>query len=205
MARKKFAHITREIPRPTEVPYFPSSLRAQGHTSPFPPTTRARWRNQLGIGKRSSRQLIFYPTDCGYNDPLTITCVVDMLMNLETDSYIESGPLTEDLQKTYGHLVRFDAYTVGKILSRLAQEERDVETRPATAELILYVTTGGARKYAIAEDYQGWRWLGEVREYWGTLALHVMDERRKGKTPLRIDRWEGLNTLPWGAATLPKG
>lgn len=200
MARKKFAHVTREIPRPTEIPYWPTSLRGQGLTNPMGRPLRDRWRNQVGLGGKSARSLVFYPTDCGYNDPLTITCVVDQLLNYETDSYIEAGPMTEDLQKAYGHLVRFDAYTVGKILSRLAQEERDVETRPATDAILLYVNSGGARKYAVAESFHGWLWLAQVRDYFGKAAEHVREERRKGRNPLRIDRWEGINALPWGVS-----
>lgn len=199
MAKKKFAHITHEIPRISERRYWPASLHSRGHRNPMTPATMTRWSREMGFG-RLPRAMLFAPAPCGYNDPVTIACVLDLVLRSETDTYIEAGAFTERLTDMYGHLVVFDSFTVGKILSRLAQEQRDVE-RPATANALEYVTTGGARKYAVLEDFEGWLWLAQVRNYMGLRAINRIDDMRKGQVPRRLDDiWDPVSNLPWGVA-----
>ena len=199
MAHKKFAHIDHDTPRLSERRYWPASLHAQGHRNPLRPATMDRWRREMAVGK-APRAMLYSPAQCGYNDPVSIACVLDLILRSETDTYIEAGPFSERLQAMYGHLVTFDPYTVGKILSRLAQEQRDV-ARPPTADILLYVTTGGARKYAVIEDFQGWLWLAQVRDYMGKRALARIEDLRDGRQPRRLDDlWDEVSDLPWGIA-----
>lgn len=200
MPRRKFAHIDHDTPRLAERRYWPASLHAQGHRNPIPTATMLRWSRQMGFGKTPT-SLLYAPALCGYNDPVTIACVLDLILRSETDTFIEAGGFTERLRDMYGHLVQWDPYTVGKILSRLAQEERDVANRPTTAHAIDYVQAGGARKYAILEDFQAWLWLAQVRDYMGRHAEDRISDLRAGRKPRRLDDiWFQVSELPWGVA-----
>lgn len=200
MPARKFAHIEHDIPRLSEQRYWPASLRARGHHNPINRTTMSRWGREMGFPKPPNA-LLYAPQPCGYNDPTTIACVLDLILRSETDTYIEAAAFTRRLTEIYGHLVQFDAYTVGKVLSRLAQEERDVKTRPADAQAIGFTTTGGARKYAIMEDFQAWLWLAQVRNYMGLQALSRIEAQREGRAPRRLDDiWYYVSDLPWGVA-----
>lgn len=196
--RRKFAHIDHDIPRLSEHMYWPSSLIARQHRNPVQLHLLQHWGRQMGIGK-APRTMFHQPGKAGYNDPVTITCVLDLILRSETDTYVEAGPLTDRLQDLYGHLVQFDSTTVGKILSTLAQEQRDVDRPNKDANILDYVTAGGARKYVVMEDVQGWLWLMGVREYFGRLAAERLEALRRGAKPRRLDDiWYGVSEIPWG-------
>lgn len=178
-----------------EAQYTPDPLAARGE-KPFSRTTIARWRRQMGHGMRKDTML-YQPIKNGENDALSITCLVDLLLRIDHDAYVFPSGMTALLEQEYGHLVRWDVYTVGRIFSNLIGNSpllADKGERP-----IGTVHWGGARHLVINwSSWKAWQWLGEIRERMGRKAHEHQIAARKGHdVPRDAEIWNLVESIEW--------
>lgn len=181
MPPRKYGHVKRHRDKtlyPTPFPYQNSIHHGRGYPA-FDPKLVARWNAQAGHTSRLPARYVHYPTLNGRNDPLTIMLVLDALLNLEIDAYITAGGLTRYLREHHTD-VMWDVVTVGRILAEITNQSRQIWPTPTLDRLML----GGAKQYVVPDTMEAWSQLGELREYFGTLAEHRAQVMRNGHIDL---------------------
>ena len=199
MPRRKFPQVTRHGAlrlAPHEQFYISEPLRHRGVTARglWGEKTVEHWRAQMGHGKLVNRSLLYEPVRNGENHALSITCVLDLLLRVDHDTYVYAAGLHKLLIDEYGHLVTFDPYTVGRILSGLLDLQGDI---PTDRQPFGTTSWGGARMIAVKwDDEQAWRWIGDVRARIAARAERDQEELRAGGETSRSEEvWSTLEGL----------
>ena len=116
---RKYAHVRTRGLHWNPNDYIPTSLAAIHRQTPiFSSLIMDRWRRQAGRFANQPKSAITYPVANGINDPLTWAMLVDALLRLDPDTYINSAPLTAMLEPEYPQII-WDPVTVGRVLSEL--------------------------------------------------------------------------------------
>ena len=205
---RKYAHVRTRGLHWNPNDYIPTSLAAIHRQTPiFSSLIMDRWRRQAGRFANQPKSAITYPVANGINDPLTWAMLVDALLRLDPDTYINSAPLTAMLEPEYPQII-WDPVTVGRVLSELHAYARDLE-RPNKPfdEWCLFDRTanGSTRNYIIAPDEVSRLWLGCVREYLGQQAITKVEEWRMfGKEPRPGEKFTyPIAKITWGQRPEP--
>lgn len=203
MAKRLFPQITRQgaarLAKHDQA-YVSESLYHQG-LKPFRPSVVTKWRRQMGLDPHDTpRKILYQPVKNGQNDALSITCVLDLLLRIDHDSYVYPAGVTKLLRDEYGHLVQYDPYTVGRIFSDLLAAmppglEHDEQP-------LATVHWGGARQLVVrADSLPAWQWLGLCRDLMGDRAESDQREAREGNpVPRTPETWNVLDAAEWGKA-----
>jgi hypothetical protein len=189
MPRIRFPQIARHGAiglSPYAAKYQNPSLHKQS-LKPFYDDQVARWRAQVG----NSRNLA-EPVKNGDSHALSVTCVLDLLLRLHHNEFVYPAALMPHLERDYGHLVQWDAITVGRILSGILSLCLDQPRRP-----IEFTHHGGARMLVVDEGtLDSWRFLGQLREKAGQRALENQKQARSGSAVPRDEGfWNHLEDL----------
>ena len=157
-----------------------------------------RWKRQVWRAERQVRTMVYYPSKNGFNDPLTITCLLDLLIRMEPATFLNAPVLVDFLEDEYPQIV-WDAVTVGRIMKALV-EEAAITERPNNqpAPIIEYRYSDG-RVYMINPSPGNHYWLCQLREYFGRCAEKYARDLRGDEPPSRDGQiWADVTTLPWG-------
>lgn len=205
MPRRKFVNIKRHgRPRISKYEaHFTSEAMVQFTkvARPFPEKVEQKWRRQMGRGRFQPKGMLAMPSRNGENDAVSITCVLDLLLRIETDTAIHPSGFTDLLNEEYGHLVVFDPYTVGRIFTGLLDAAQDAMVdRPAHWQRPLdRIMESGARLLAVIDGAVENRWwLGNARELMGRKAQRDIAEVQQGASPPRSEAtWLVLEQVPF--------
>lgn len=205
MPRRKYVNIRRHgRPRLAlrEAHYVSQAFIEFTHNNrPFSDKLVQRWQRQMGRGRFQPKSMLVEPARNGENHALSITCVLDLLLRIETDTAIHPSGFTAMLNEEYGHLVFFDPYTVGRIFSGLLEAVEDsLVDRPADWPRALdRIMESGARLIAVIDGATENRWwLGNAREAMGARAERDIAAIKEGMEPPRSeDTWAVLEEIPF--------
>lgn len=176
--------------------YAPTALaHTPGFPRLFPKPVTERWRRQMGRYTNQPKGPLAYPVPNGVNDPLSIACVLDLVLRLEVGPYMSGGNLAFELNRSYEQVI-WDAVTVGKILSDVVSFADLLEMPSPHHQRPLYLRKhGGIRNYIVHDDPHGWQWIGLIREYMGRKAEEYIRERRQDR-PDSV--WEPVMGFKYG-------
>lgn len=205
MPRRKYVNINRHgRPRISKYEGHFTSEAMVFYTKvarPFPEAVEQKWRRQMGRGRFQPKGMLAMPSRNGENDALSITCVLDLLLRIETDTAIHPAGFTQLLNEEYGHLVVFDPYTVGRIFSGLleATEDAMVERPKDWPRPLDRIMESGARLLAVIDGAVENRWwLGNARELMGRRAERDIEEVKGGaQAPRSEATWLVLEAVPF--------
>lgn len=165
---KKFPHLADAAPRLTVdggTAYHPFRMDApEGLTE-----------RRTGVLYRQAHTLA-HPTPAGYYDPLSIMCVVDLLLRLEHDTIIRARDLAKLLTSEYPHFT-WPGIVAGRIMSDLAE----AALATGMAELpIAHAEDKRGHYFVVSTTPAAWEWLLGVRVAIGTLAEEQVALERTG-------------------------
>lgn len=166
----------------------------------FDPKLIDKWKRQGWRYERQPKIGLIYPDVNGFNDPLSVALVVDLVMRLEPNKYIPSSVLVSLLSEQFPHIL-WDAVTVGRIMKALVEEAADRRAPGGAEPPLTEIRFSDGRVFLIHANPGNHYWLAQVREYFGTLAEQYVAAAHKGE---KLDRsgqiWADVTTLPWGVA-----
>lgn len=199
MPKRRFPHVRHAPPRWSEFEahYKPASVRrVLGATNLYPLETIQHWRLQAGHWKRQPKGTLRWPSVNGPNDPLSIMLVLDCIMRLETDAYIQAGGLTALLGREYQQVI-WDPVNVGKILAGL--HDLGMDAAPRGNGPLGRQSYGGAVMYAMSEDPEAWKYLGAVRQRIGTITEGLIRAAHEDQVlPTRDSSvWDEIGQVAW--------
>jgi hypothetical protein len=199
MPRRRYPHVRHGIPRWSEYEerYVSKQVYARSNGNPFGRDLREKWMRQAGRGK-GIKGTIRWPTVNGPNDPISIMCVLDCILRLDSDGYIQAGGLASLLSSHYKHII-WDSVNVGKILNGIAELGDDAALDKNRLPLGSTIWSG-AKQYALTEDLDGWLYLAALRDRAGTLAEKLAREAHENQMlPQRTTViWDELGQVAWG-------
>jgi hypothetical protein len=140
---------------------------------------------------KAQRTELFRPRPAGYNDPVAVALVMDLLLRLSPDSRIQSGPMTDQLNMLYPQFL-WSSVTVGKILANLAEATKSAQA-PDDDQPFRATKRRGTTVYRLSATLMSWRWLMAARGRLGALATQSLAAERGTREPSTFE------DFPWGA------
>ena len=185
--------------------YVPADLAVSpGVDKVFDPIITNIWRRQVGRYPNQPKGKFVRPSPARDTDPVTVMCVIDCLMRVNPDAYINAGTLTNLLATEfagYKHII-WNPTVVGRILSSIQFLAEDVKLpNPGQAPMISRSTYGGQRYYVIQPDLHTRQWLGALRDHFGRFSHRIIAKEIQSQKPvhlLDVDVWVGID-LPYGS------
>jgi hypothetical protein len=147
--------------------YLPEALRGYIEA----PKQRRKWQRQV--------KTLYYPTPCGYNDPLSVVCVVDFLMRVNPAETIRAKYVCDLLTVLNPQLV-WNAVTVGQILAEISLLATESFRDPDQRALVRTRDWQGNR-WHINATASAWKWLTLLRDHAGKLAETQIKAVAEGK------------------------
>lgn len=162
----------------TDAAYVPRQFRSHINLNK---QTRDRWTKETQLS---------YPAPNGYNDPLSNLLIIDTLLHLVPGQIVRAKSMKELLQRTRKQIT-WDAVTIGRALSALADESREEGHR--------HFRQGKDRHgnfFVLDTMPEAYQWLHEQRDYLSVVVKNEFEIRARGlQPPARcFSVWDGKIT-----------
>jgi hypothetical protein len=130
----------------------------------------------------------------GWYDPVSIMCVLDLVLRLENDEPFRPQGFVRHLSQEYTQF-SWAPITAGRILSDLAEAALAVD--PENPPIAKQLTHGGHR-YWVNVSPVNWQWLIDARLALGKLAEQTVALEQAGHTiPRGTFPFEVLDAVPY--------
>lgn len=166
----------------------------------YPDHLVKKWTRQGMRGDRQKPVGLIMPMPNGFNDPISIALVVDLLLRIEYGTFLNSALLSEMLQREFPHII-WDPVTVGRIMKALVEESFDRRPPNGGQPPIEEIRLSDGRVYMLHLDNPYHHaWLAKVREHFGKLAEAAVKAANEGERPVRDGQvWADVTTIQWGS------
>lgn len=159
--------------------YTPTVLATAGIV-PFTRRATHTWMEQDKLA---------HPTRNSFNDPLSITFVLDALLMVDGLNSFSAKDMVRVLTQRHPTIL-WSPTIVGRILSNIVEAASE-----SGAPLGAKGASNGTNTYHLTVNHANWAWLGSVRHAMGELAEQIIEEEHEtGDFALRPD-------FPWGPFT----